>query len=231
MPRKDGSKVLIWGNLTPMELRAHNSWVAMRGRTKRRDEAFADKKYYADKNVQVCERWENSFEAFLEDMGTPPTPLHSLDRKGGSKIYDKENCRWATDLEQAINRESTILVPLGDGRIETLSECARIAGISTSAMSRRYKRGWRGKDLISKPGDFTIKHPAEYEIDGVSRPWAEWAEIAGVTTMCLVYRVKIGLTGRDILNPPPPKLRPPCGGRPKGSKNKPKPSDQGIPEI
>ncbi len=62
-----------------------------------------DWKYYGARGIAVCERWR-SFGAFLEDMGRKPSPSHSIDRKDGSSGYSKENCRWATPVEQTENR-------------------------------------------------------------------------------------------------------------------------------
>lgn len=52
----------------------------------------------------MCERWKNSLEAFIEDMGFAPTPTHTIDRINGDLGYFKENCRWATKKEQGRNR-------------------------------------------------------------------------------------------------------------------------------
>ena len=35
---------------------------------------------YGARGIVVCDRWLNSFENFYEDMGDPPSLLHSLDR-------------------------------------------------------------------------------------------------------------------------------------------------------
>lgn len=61
-------------------------------------------KYYSEKGIKMCERWAASFPAFLEDMGTKPTPKHTIDRIEGDKGYYKENCRWATVTEQNRNQ-------------------------------------------------------------------------------------------------------------------------------
>lgn len=60
-------------------------------------------KYYAAKGITISERWVDSFEAFLADMGERPEGK-TLDRKNGNLGYSKENCRWATWKEQASNR-------------------------------------------------------------------------------------------------------------------------------
>ena len=59
------------------------------------------KKYdaYGGSGITVCDRWLNSFQAFLEDMGEKPEGL-TLDRKDPDKGYYKDNCRWATYEQQ-----------------------------------------------------------------------------------------------------------------------------------
>lgn len=59
---------------------------------------------YVKKGRFVCERWLTSFENFYIDMGKKPTPKHSIDRIDNAKGYYPENCRWATNTQQVINR-------------------------------------------------------------------------------------------------------------------------------
>lgn len=84
-------------------------------------------KNYGAKGITICDRWLESFENFLEDMGIRPTDKHSIDRIDGTKGYYKENCRWATNLEQSNNRKDNIKVINTETNEEysTISEAAR----------------------------------------------------------------------------------------------------------
>ncbi len=59
---------------------------------------------YGGRGITVCEEWLDDFRAFCRDVGRPPSSEHTLDRKDNDKGYYKENCRWATKSQQAINR-------------------------------------------------------------------------------------------------------------------------------
>lgn len=59
---------------------------------------------YGAMGISVCPLWRDDFKVFHADMGDAPTENHTLDRINGSKGYCKDNCRWATPSQQAMNR-------------------------------------------------------------------------------------------------------------------------------
>lgn len=66
-------------------------------------------KNYGEVGVEVCERWRNSFEDFVADMGPRPSKRHSIDRYPNPYgDYEPSNCRWATSKQQAANQRGRI---------------------------------------------------------------------------------------------------------------------------
>ncbi len=80
----------------------YRSWQMMKNRCLNPN--AHDYAYYGGRGISIIKKWRDSFEAFLEDMGRRPTPLHTLDRINVNKNYTPSNCRWATRAEQSRNR-------------------------------------------------------------------------------------------------------------------------------
>lgn len=79
------------------------SWASMKQRCLDPNHLHYDK--YGGRGVKVCERWLNSYQDFLADMGRKPSSRHTLDRHpNGNGDYEPDNCRWATMSEQNRNR-------------------------------------------------------------------------------------------------------------------------------
>lgn len=82
---------------------SYNTWRAV----VRRCTNPNDKDYYryGGMGVTLAEDWLDYLK-FRADMGEPPTDSHSLDRVDPYGGYNKDNCRWATVLEQNRNIRS-----------------------------------------------------------------------------------------------------------------------------
>ena len=64
---------------------------------------------YGGRGIKVCNRWLESVENYIEDMGFPPFDTASVDRINNDGGYSKENCRWATKTEQNLNRRRIVI--------------------------------------------------------------------------------------------------------------------------
>ena len=80
----------------------YGSWQAMKGRCF--NPRVPKYEYYGGRGITVCDRWANSFQAFLDDMGERPSHNHSIDRIDSDGDYTPDNCRWATRAEQSQNQ-------------------------------------------------------------------------------------------------------------------------------
>lgn len=127
----------------------HNRWKAMIKRCYNpNDSSYAR---YGGRGVTVCDTWRNHFEAFLADMGTIPSPRHSIERRDNSEGYSPENCYWATPLQQARNTSRNRLLTF-QGETKPLSEwCDRLGLKYQVVFSRIHSYGWTVEDALTIP--------------------------------------------------------------------------------
>ncbi len=120
-------------------------------------------KDYGAKGICVTEPWFSSFEAFYADMGESYSEGLTIDRIHTTGHYCKENCRWATRLEQANNKTDNVRLEF-QGTTHTMSEWARIVGISNKTIHARIKRGLSIHDALTIPVKHSIKANRQVEM-------------------------------------------------------------------
>lgn len=91
---------------------------------------------YGGRGIKVCDRWANSYDNFLQDMGRAPSQKHSIERIDVNGNYEPTNCRWATRLEQMNNTRRSTLATF-NGRTQSLSSWCRELGLSYHKVRQR----------------------------------------------------------------------------------------------
>jgi hypothetical protein len=122
------------------------TWCGIKQRCK--DPGCKIWKYYGGRGISVCKRWDNSFTAFLEDMESGWMPGLSIERKNNDKNYDTDNCRWATDLEQANNKRGNRRLDF-NGLTKTCAEWSRSSGIPAATIHTRLRDGWTVEETLT----------------------------------------------------------------------------------
>lgn len=104
---------------------------------------------YGGRGVCVCERWRLSFDAFLEDMGSRPSPQHEIDRIDNDGNYEPSNCRWVKRAVNSRNKRTNLMLTF-NGKTQCLTDWAKELGISIQTLSSRLNQsGWTVQQTLS----------------------------------------------------------------------------------
>ena len=125
----------------------YNSWLSMKSRCMNPNQP--DYHRYGGRGITICKRWQNSFEAFLQDLGPRP-PGTCLERRDNDGNYSPHNCYWATRRQQAYNRCSNRNFSY-NGETHCGSEWCKLLGLHEELVRGRLKLGWSFEDAITIP--------------------------------------------------------------------------------
>ena len=127
---------------------AYKAWCSMLQRCFNENSKYFH--LYGGRGISVCDSWRqvrsstalgsiNGFRQFAADMGERP-PAGTLDRVDVNSNYEPGNCRWATMLTQANNKQKTERIEF-DGKSLTRSEWAAELRVPTTwyVLAEKYK--------------------------------------------------------------------------------------------
>lgn len=108
---------------------------------------------YGGRGIRVCRRWRR-FENFHADMGDPPAPHLTIERKNNNGNYCRSNCRWATTAEQNINSRRNRRISY-NGKTQTVMEWCRELGFNYSTIKFRLDvMLWTVERALSTPPEY-----------------------------------------------------------------------------
>lgn len=130
-PRKHGESI--------HKSKEYCAWANIKGRCYNvNDPAY---QYYGVRGVIMCERWANSYENFLTDLGRAPSPTHSIERIDVNGNYEPLNCKWATKKEQANNRRNHRIFTV-NGETKNLAQWCSELGLNRNYVNSKLRRGF-----------------------------------------------------------------------------------------
>lgn len=123
------------------------SWENMIKRCE--DEKQHNYQSYGGRGIKVCQRWRESFEAFLDDMGPRPDGF-SIERKDVNGHYEPDNCLWIPHKDQYRNLQRSVYVTLGSERMLLIDLCKKY-DLNKSVIYGRLRNGWLIEEAICIP--------------------------------------------------------------------------------
>ncbi len=106
---------------------------------------------YGGRGIKVCDEWKNSFQTFASwAISNGYNNALSIDRINVDGDYTPQNCRWATNIEQANNRRNNHYLTY-HGERHSIAEWSRIKNISYDTLKSRIALGWSVEDAFERP--------------------------------------------------------------------------------
>jgi len=173
----------------------HQTWQRMKQRCLYKK--ISNYHDYGGRGIKICDRWKDSFENFLADMGNKPSQKHSIDRIDNNGNYEPGNCRWATRTEQNRNTRQNRLLTF-QGKTQCVSEWADELKIPAMAIRRRLHCEWSTKDALRplRPKFHLLT------LNGITRTIPEWANVLGMMDSTLYARLRRGWSIKKSLTFP-----------------------------
>lgn len=180
----------IHGLANSLEYRA---WSDMKTRCLNPD--FIGYSNYGGRGITICERWLNSFDNFLQDMGRKPSRKYTLDRIDTDGNYEPSNCRWVLMKIQQNNRRNNHMVEY-EGKQLTIAQLADETKVNYQTLLTRLRAGLSVKEAVENP----IARLFEYK--GECKTVTDWAKAIGMSRRTLQARIERGWSIEKAIETP-----------------------------
>jgi hypothetical protein len=134
-----GEGGFIQGSNLRNPTKEYSLWISIKGRCFNPKMKFFHR--YGGRGITMCDRWKNSYEDFLEDVGRAPSSKHSLDRINVDGNYEPSNCKWATQKEQMNNTCRNRFIEW-NGKKQTVIQWCEELNLNENKIRSRIKRNW-----------------------------------------------------------------------------------------
>lgn len=158
----------------------YKRWKAMKARCYAPSYNKGYNKYQA-LGIEVCERWKDSYENFLEDMGECPEG-YSLERVNPLRNYDKSNCVWIQIEEQPRNKTTSLYATIGS-ETKLLKDWAKEFNISYTTLRHRIVN--QNMNIVD-----AIKHTNLIEYRNQFKTVKAWCEELGISYTAIITKKK-----------------------------------------
>lgn len=149
----------------------YRRWIDMKGRCYNPNQK--NYKHYGGRGIKVCEEWlgKNGYKNFEKwALKNGYKKELSLDKIDNNKNYSPDNCRWATQRLQNINKRPTIPNTSGFVGVRKHSNCNKYYG-NVKINDKAYYTGMSDDIVIAAimRNNYILDHHLENELNDLSK--------------------------------------------------------------
>lgn len=158
---------------------------------------------YGGRGIKLHPEWYQdffTFNSYVETTLGPRPHGMSLDRLDNTGDYVPGNIRWATKVDQSVNRRSTIFLEFR-GETMCLTHWASRVGVGVSTLFNRYRLGWSTEEILMTPMNAMARPRRVITFAGRSQGLCVWAKELGISHKTLSGRLDRGWSLDKALAP------------------------------
>lgn len=174
--------------------RLYRIWAQMRSRCNNPNTPLY--KYYGGRGIKVCDEWNDYENFYTWAMESNYNNDVSIDRIDVNGDYCPDNCRWATNKEQANNKRNNKLITF-NGKTQTVAQWAEEYNIDNKLLLSRLNYGWNIEKALT-----TQAYNKSQTAFGKTQNVSQWAKEYNIAYITLIKRLEYGWDIEEALTKP-----------------------------